>query len=121
MASMTRVIYYTTSLMQSPPKDFIESLSPNQAKKVGRILAYIEKYGLVTAIRHVKKLTGTPLWEIRILGDDNIRVIYATLVQDTIIVLHGFIKKTQKTPPKELEIALNRLDDWQDSKMSLEN
>ncbi len=109
---MTRVIYYTTALKESPPKNFIESLSASQAGKLGRVLTYIKQYGLITAIRHVKKLTGTSIWEIRILGQDNIRVLYAIRDQDAIIILHGFIKKAQKTPLKELETALNRLEDW---------
>ncbi len=109
---MTKVIYYTTLRKESPPKNFVESLAASQARKVGRVLTYIEQYGLVTAIRHIKKLTGTPLWEIRILGQTSIRVLYAIENQDAILILHGFIKKTQKTPIKELETALNRLEDW---------
>ena len=106
---MTKVIYYTTTLGDSPADDFVKSLSSSQAAKIIRILSYVEIYGLVTPIRHVKKLTGTPLWEIRILGQDNIRVLYATMDEDAIIVLHGFLKKTQKTPLKEIEIAMKRL------------
>ncbi len=62
---------------------------------------------------HTKKLTGSPLWEIRILGQDNIRVIYAILVKDTVLLLHGFIKKSQKTPTREIEKALLRLKEYQ--------
>ncbi len=110
---MTKVIYYTTKLKDSPTLQFLRSLSLQQERKVKRVLIYIEKYGLTTAIRHIKKLTGTPLWEIRILGQDNIRVLYAIEDQDAIIILHGFVKKTQKTPVKEIKIALQRLDEWQ--------
>lgn len=109
---MTKVIYYTTVLKESPALNFIESLSTPQARKIGRVLTYIRQYGLITAIRHIKKLTGTPLWEIRILGQDNIRVLYAIEDQDAIIILHGFVKKTQKTPVKEIKIALVRLGEW---------
>ena len=73
---------------------------------------YIEDYGLVTAIPHIKKLTGSPLWEIRILGQDNIRVLYATVERDTVLFLHGFIKKSQQTPSRELSTALDRLREW---------
>jgi phage-related protein len=109
---MTKVIYYKTTLGNSPAEEFILSLSPSQTAKILRILSYVEIYGLVTAIRHVKKLTGTPLWEIRILGQDSIRVLYATMNEDVIVILHGFIKKAQKTPPKEIEIAIKRLNEW---------
>lgn len=109
---MTKVIYYTTIIGENPTADFIASLSERQKTKVVRILTYVEKYGLVTAIPHIKKLTGSPLWEIRILGQDNIRVFYAAIERNAIIVLHGFIKKSQKTPLREVEVAMNRLANW---------
>lgn len=109
---MTKIIYYTTANAQNPTRKFIESLSEKQQRKIIRILTYIEEYGLVTAIPHAKKLTGTPLWEIRILGQDNIRIFYVIMEKDAIIVLHGFIKKSQKTPSRELEIAIVRFNDW---------
>ena len=61
---------------------------------------------------HTKKLTGTPFWEIRILGKDNLRVVYISQVKDEVIVLHGFIKKSQKTPDKEIDIAFKRFQNW---------
>lgn len=72
----------------------------------------IKEYGLTAAIPHIKKLTGTPLWEIRILGQDNIRVLYASIQDDTVILLHGFIKKSRKAPTKDIETALTRYKDW---------
>ena len=113
---MTQIIYYTTKLKNSPPLDFLNSLPPQQGSKIRRVLSYIREYGLTTAIRHIKKLAGTPLWEIRILGQDNIRILYAIEDQDAIIILHGFIKKTQKTPLKEIETALRRLQEWKSLK-----
>lgn len=68
----------------------------------------LQEYGLSAIIPNVKKLSGTPLWEIRILGQDNIRILYVTIEKNAILVLHGFIKKKQKTPPKEIKIALLR-------------
>lgn len=109
---MTKVIYYTTITEESPFKDFLDSLTFKQQKKITRVINYIESYGLTFAIPHVKKLTGTPLWEIRVLGQDNIRVFYATLLSDSILLVRGFIKKTQQTPSKEINIALNHLSEW---------
>lgn len=107
---MTKVIYYTTVSKENPTLAFIKSLNEKQQRKIIRILTIIETYGLVTTIPHIRKLIGTPLWEIRILGQDNIRILYVTEEQDVIIVLHGFIKKSQKTPLKEIHIALQRLE-----------
>ena len=115
MNNKTIIYYYTTTSGDNPFDKFLDSLTEKQQRKIGRVLSYIEEYGLITAVPHVKKLTGTPLWEIRILGQDNIKVFYASTLKDTIVVLHGFAKKSQKTPLKELEIALARLQDWQSS------
>lgn len=106
------IYYYTTFSGENPVKTFIESLLEKQQRKIARILSNIEEYGLIIAIPHVKKLSGTPLWEIRILGQDNIRVFYVTVLSDSILLLHGFIKKSQATPRKEIETALNRLSEW---------
>lgn len=53
---------------------------------------------------------GEGLFEIRARGPEGIgRAFFCTLVGQRIVVLHGFIKKTQKTPPAELEVARRRL------------
>jgi len=73
-----------------------------------------QKYGLSSIMPHIKKLSGTPLWELRILGGDNIRIVYFIPHKEAILVLHGFVKKSQKTPEKELSLALKRYKDYLD-------
>lgn len=108
----TTIYYYLTASGEVPVKKFIESLIESQQRKIARVLSHIEEHGIVTAIPHIKKVTGTSLWEIRSLGQDNIRIFYASVFENSVVLLHGFIKKSQKTPTKELKIALNRLKDW---------
>ena len=56
------------------------------------------------------KAFGDGLFELRLKGAEGIaRVFYGTLVGRRIVVLHSFVKKTQKTPRRELEIAEQRL------------
>jgi len=109
---MTKFIYYTTSKGENPVKIFINSLQKQQKAKIFRIFQTIEVYGLSSILPHVKKLTGTPLWEIRILGKDNIRILYITFNQNATLLLNGFIKKTQKTPLREINIAVQRLEEY---------
>lgn len=106
------IYYYTSQSGNNPVKEFITSLEMNQRAKVRRIFMLAENYGLETIRPYVKKLSGSPLWEIRILGKDNIRILYVGVSGNNIIALHGFFKKTQKTPVKEIETALNRLKIW---------
>ncbi|MBI4084799.1 MAG: type II toxin-antitoxin system RelE/ParE family toxin [Candidatus Levybacteria bacterium] len=108
--------YYLTLTGENPVSDFLDSLTKQQQTKVLRILTYIEEYGLQAVITHVKKLAGTQLWEIRILGKDNIRVFYVLAQENIVLVLHGFIKKKQRTPLKEIDLALKRYKDWLDRK-----
>jgi phage-related protein len=90
---MTKVVYYLTPKDENPVKDFVESLAKKQKAKIFHIFTLLETYGLSSIIPHVKKLTSTPFWEIRILGNDNIRIIYVTVKNDRVLVLHGFVKK----------------------------
>ena len=56
---------------------------------------------------------GGGLFELRLKGSEGIaRVFFCTMVEREIVMLHSFIKKTQKTPEKELKIAKARLKEW---------
>ena len=68
----------------------------------------IEENGLSSLPRDWVKSLGDRLWELRITGKDGIaRAIYVTAVGQRVIV-RIFIKKTQKTPQRELELARQR-------------
>jgi len=57
---------------------------------------------------HVKHLEGK-LWELRLTGRDGIaRALYVTAIGRRVVVVRAFIKKTQKTPRAEIELALRR-------------
>ncbi len=105
-----KIIYYISSSGKNPVKEFLDKY-PKAKLKALRILSNIEEYGLSFAIPHIKKLTGTPLWEIRILGEDSVRILYVTKQEMRVILLHAFVKKTDKTPRKEIAISLVRLSE----------
>src|SRR6201996_8084251 len=57
---------------------------------------------------HVKHLEGK-LWELRLTGRDGIaRALYVTAIGRRLVVVRAFVKKTQKTPRAEIELALQR-------------
>lgn len=107
-----RVDYFISPSGHNPVSDFLDSLSQKQQAKLLRIINNIEAYDLNSVIPHLKKLSGSILWEIRVLGRDNLRVIYAVPMGKFVLLLHGFNKKTQKTSPKEISIAKVRLNLW---------
>lgn len=105
-----KIFYYISANGDNPVKSFLDA-RPSAKLKALRIFSHIKEFGLTSVIPHIKKLTGTPLWEIRILGQDSIRILYITRAEKQILLLHAFEKKTDKTPPKEIKIAINRLSE----------
>ncbi len=88
----------------------VHDLPEDMQARLIRIVELIEGFGLAGLREpHVKHLTGK-LWEIRVSGRNGIgRVIYATAIGQRVVLLRAFIKKTQKTPDREIQIALDRL------------
>jgi len=74
-----------------------------------RLTELIEQRGFEALPRDsVKHLEGR-LWELRVTGRDGIsRAIYVTAIGGRVVILRVYIKKTAKTPPRELEIARRR-------------
>ena len=75
---------------------------------VARFVRYAERlemYGLDLGMPHTRAM-GDGLFELRLKAAEGIaRIFYCTVVGRRIVVLHHFVKKTEKTPRKELEIA----------------
>ncbi len=92
--------------------DEVRALPKDLQSKFLRISEMIESSGLEKMREpYVKHLEGK-LWEIRLSGRDRIaRSLYITAVGRRVVVLRTFIKKTEKTPRKEIEIALERAKD----------
>lgn len=106
-----KIKYYTTVNLSSPVFAFIDSLSDPAQAKVYQSFELLAEFNILLRPPLVKKLAGTPLWELRILGKDSIRIFYIAQEHQEFLVLHGFVKKKQKTPAKEIQLALKRLNE----------
>ena len=99
-----------------PVLDFILSLNPKQQAKIYREIELLKKFGNELHLPHVRKMEGDKynvLWELRIeVASNAFRIFYFMHYQNHGVLLHGFQKKTMKTPSKELDIALNRMKDY---------
>ncbi|MGZ8159868.1 MAG: type II toxin-antitoxin system RelE/ParE family toxin [Methylobacter sp.] len=81
-----------------------------QARYIG-LSARMMVHGANLGEPHTKAL-GDGLFELRLKGSEGIaRVFYCTLIGRRIVMLHSFVKKTQKTPVHELKIAQNRMNE----------
>jgi phage-related protein len=74
-----------------------------------RIVGLIESHGLERVREpYVKHLEG-PLWEMRLKGRDGIaRAVYVTATRRRVVVVRVFGRKTERTPRREIELALRR-------------
>lgn len=90
--------------------DEIRRLPPGLRSNLIRLMETIENVGLEKLREpQVKHLTGK-LWELRIRGAEGIaRGIYITVTGRKIIILHVFVKKTQKIPTKAFALAHERM------------
>jgi phage-related protein len=93
----------------------LESLPFDMQARFRRIVELIQGYGLERVREpHVKHLEGS-LWEMRMKGKDGIsRAVYITSKGHRVVVVRIFVKKTQKTPRREIEIALQRAKEVRD-------
>lgn len=106
-----KIIYYETSQVKSPILEFTQNLDARAQNKIVEALEQLEEFGILLGLPHSKKVTGTPLWELRVLGGDNIRIFYIAIVNHRFLLLHAFIKKKQKTDKREIKTAFERLED----------
>lgn len=103
-----KVVYFESSRGERFVKEFIDKQSSVVKGKYIGMIDFLEEYGSFLSAKYTKKIRKD-LYELRITGKEQIRVLYTVREKD-IILLHAFKKKTQKTPQKEIKTALLRLD-----------
>jgi phage-related protein len=112
---MYAIIYYENKNGNSPVKEYINSLTSKRDKdsrvklsKIYEYTRYLSELGKQAGEPYVKHLNGE-IWELRPTRD---RILFAAWDGQGFILLHHFMKKTQKTPPREIEQAKRNLTDY---------
>lgn len=99
-----------------PVQDFLYSLSPKLRAKAFRDIELLQRMGSELQEPHVKAIKGKNnrgLYELRIkFSNDIARIFYFTYFHNRYVLLHGFIKKTMKTPEREIEQARKYMEDY---------
>ncbi len=101
-----RIIFFESDRGEKYVEEIIKSLDPSTIAKVVHTIDMLEKFGPALGMPHSKKLTKE-LYELRIRGKQELRIIYC-FARNDIYLIHGFLKKSQKTPAKELSTAEKR-------------
>ena len=110
---MQRILFYRFENGKCPVEDYLESLTNKQVEKVFFVLDVIEQLEIIPK-KFFKKLQSTDeIWEVRVQHGNNIfRLLGFFDDNDFVILNHGFTKKSQKTPKKEIKIAEQRKKDY---------
>ena len=106
------VKFYKTKDNKSPVEEWLNNLNLKTQAKIIRSLNLLEKFNINLKQPYVKPLEDK-LYEIRIKDTQGIyRIIYFAHTGKQFIMLNGFTKKTQKTPRKEIDLALKRKEEF---------
>lgn len=99
--------FYQTAAGSEPVRDWLKSLDDADRKVIGEDIATVE-FGWPVGMPTCKPLAGG-LWEVRstLPSKREARVIFM-LDEERMVLLHGFIKRTQKTPKSALDLAKKR-------------
>ncbi len=97
---------------QRPVDEWVLGLSADARAEVAHVIDLLEAHGPTLGMPHARSL-GDGLWELRARERDGIyRVIYFHWFRRTFGLLHGFTKRTQRTPRREIEVARARRATW---------
>lgn len=99
---------------RKPARDFIDSLPPKMRAKVFGRLELLEEHGNRLGMPYARHLDDG-IWELRTpQGSDITRVMYFFVVGGRVLLTHGFVKKTQKTPQREIDRAKRIRASWKE-------
>ena len=111
-----RVIFFRTDRGNDPVREWLEGLGERDEIIIDTDITVVaENWPSVVGTSLIKKLKGEEdLWEIRSRISDGKRIarVVFTVESGEIILLHGFVKKSQRTPRKDLRIARRRNKLW---------
>ena len=110
---MREVLFYITDSGKNPVKNFLDSLESKQIQRVTWVLQLLEELDRIPK-QYFNKLENTDdIWEVRIQFGNNIfRLLGYWDGPKFIVLCHGFTKKTQKVPKKEISLAEKRKRDY---------
>jgi phage-related protein len=104
------VVFYLTPAGNEPAREWLRNLSADSRKAIGEDLKVVQ-HRWPLGMPLVRKL-GKVLWELRSTIPEGIARVFFTVWEQQVVVLHGFVKKSGKTPDNELETAKKRLTDF---------
>ncbi len=106
------VEFYETDDGKTPVEDFLSAIEPKMRAKMVSLMGLLEEKGTSLREPYTKHLENG-IFELRCRFSGNIsRALFFFYIEGKIIITNGFIKKTQKTPQREIQLAKERREDY---------
>lgn len=106
------VEFYCDESGREPVVKFLDSLPVDARAKVTRLLELLARYGVLLKEPYTKQVRGK-VRELRVMDPlGAVRVFYFAYTGKRLVLLHGFLKKTAKTPMRELDMAELRMQEF---------
>jgi phage-related protein len=102
-----KVVFFQTAAGAEPVRGWLKNLPAADRKTIGADIKTVQ-FGWPLGMPLVRHLGGD-IWEVRIRLENRIARVLFALDADVMVLLHAFIKKDQKTPTADLELAKDRL------------
>lgn len=104
------VVFFANEKKKEPVREWLKSLSSEDKQAIGADIQTVE-FGWPLGMPLCRSISGQRgLWEVRIdLKAGRIARIFFCIHDGNMVLLHGFEKKSQKTPNREIEIAVKRM------------
>jgi len=104
-------VFFRTKSGGEPVREWLKALPKKQRRTIGEDIAYVQFKWPIGKPR-VDHLRGA-VWEVRSSLDNQIARTLFAVQGKQMVLLHGFIKKTQQTRSADIELALKRFKEWQ--------
>jgi len=104
------VLTYETNRGEKPVDEFIKKQQPQARAKIIHNIRLLRQYGNKLGMPHSKAFGGK-LYELRIRGKEELRILYCFSQQKTIYLLHAFKKQKQQPSLKDLKLARSRMEE----------
>jgi len=106
-SSKLKAVFFRTENGTEPVREWLKSLSKADKKSIGEDIMTVQ-FGWPLGMPLVRNL-GERLWEVRTkLRSGNIARVIFFMDESTMVLVNGFIKKSQKTPKSEMDLAIKR-------------
>ncbi|OLC63928.1 MAG: hypothetical protein AUH69_13290 [Actinobacteria bacterium 13_1_40CM_4_65_12] len=104
--------FYATAQGARPAEAWLRDQPVKAQARFAWIFDLLEEHGTNVKQPYVSHMVGK-IWEVRVEHEKvQHRLLYFSAPKRKLVMLHGFVKKTQKTPPKEIEVAAQRMRDY---------